>query len=75
MAGTGVNEFGGVVRSAAEQDATAGVAKQGESAAVVPLLEACPSCGRPLDGAKCKVYCTNDGCDLYRQIIENCAGD
>ena len=41
----------------------------------VPLLDFCPSCGSPLDGQKCKVYCPNQGCALYRRIIENCAGD
>jgi hypothetical protein len=41
----------------------------------VPLVERCPSCGGALDGQRCKVYCTNERCALYRRIIENCAGD
>lgn len=44
-------------------------------AAAVPLLEACPSCGTALEGQKCKAYCPNEGCALFRRIIENCAGD
>jgi len=44
-------------------------------AAHVPLIEACPACGTPVEGQKCKVYCPNEGCVLYRRIIENCAGD
>ena len=39
------------------------------------MLEACPGCGASLEGAKCKVYCLNEDCALYRRIIENCAGD
>ena len=41
----------------------------------VPLIEACPACGSPVEGQKCKIYCPNDTCILYRRIIENCAGD
>jgi hypothetical protein len=41
----------------------------------VPLVESCPACGAPVEGQKCKVYCTNERCALYRRIIENCAGD
>ena len=44
-------------------------------AAPVPLVERCPACGGPLDGQRCKVYCANERCALYRRIIENCAGD
>jgi hypothetical protein len=39
------------------------------------LVERCPSCGGALDGQRCKVYCPNERCALYRRIIENCAGD
>ena len=41
----------------------------------VPLIEVCPACGAPVEGQKCKVYCPNESCVLYRRIIENCAGD
>lgn len=41
----------------------------------VPLLDFCPGCGTQLDGQKCKQVCLNQGCSLYRRIIENCAGD
>ena len=41
----------------------------------VPLTEVCPACGAPVEGQKCKVYCPNDACVLFRRIIENCAGD
>ncbi|MFP6610651.1 MAG: hypothetical protein VCB80_10800 [Deltaproteobacteria bacterium] len=44
-------------------------------AALVPHLENCPGCGRSLEGRLCKSYCTNEGCELYRMVIENCAGD
>jgi hypothetical protein len=51
--------------------------ERGETTApgCVPLVEACPACGQGLDGHSCKVYCRNDGCELYGHIIENCAGD
>jgi hypothetical protein len=42
---------------------------------VVPLVECCPGCATPVSGHKCKVYCPNPQCALYRRIIENCAGD
>jgi len=44
-------------------------------AAPVPLVEQCPACGGALEGQRCKVYCANERCALYRRIIENCAGD
>jgi hypothetical protein len=46
-----------------------------ESASPIPLSEVCPACGAPVEGQKCKVYCPNERCVLYRRIIENCAGD
>lgn len=51
------------------------VSGQEPTAAAVPLVELCPACGRTLEGQRCKVYCTNDECPLYRRIVENCAGD
>jgi hypothetical protein len=42
---------------------------------VVPHVEACPGCGGSLEGRSCKVYCTNQACELYGRVIENCAGD
>ena len=49
--------------------------QDGAGEGVVPLVEACPACGGAIEGQRCKVYCTNEGCILYRRIIENCAGD
>ncbi|MFT5040782.1 MAG: hypothetical protein ACI8TX_001751, partial [Hyphomicrobiaceae bacterium] len=45
------------------------------ASARVPLVEVCPACGHAVDGHSCKVYCRNDGCELFGHIIENCAGD
>ena len=42
---------------------------------VVPHVEACPACGGPMEGRACKVYCVTPSCELFRRVIENCAGD
>ena len=59
----------------ANDDDMVGGARQELSCATVPLVEFCPGCGTQLDGQKCKQVCLNQGCMLYRRIIENCAGD
>lgn len=39
------------------------------------LMDFCPECGEGLEDRLCKLYCTNEGCTLFRCLIENCGGD